>query len=55
MDWLIKLVDKVMLHEDYDLMCNHCLEKGKYCKARFCENIKRQLLIGRDNMNGFSK
>jgi len=55
MDWLIKVVDKVILRDDYDLMCDHCSENSKYCQARFCENIKRQLLIERDNRYGFSQ
>ena len=49
MDWLITVVDKAMLSDNYYFTCGHCLEQTNLCKSKFCENIKRQLLIHRDN------
>jgi hypothetical protein len=38
-----------MLSDNYYFTCGHCLEQTNLCKSKFCENIKRQLLIHRDN------
>jgi len=55
MDWLIKVVDIAMLSDNYYFTCDHCPEKNKYCQGKFCENIKRQLIIERDNKNEFGQ